>query len=107
MHVLWRKMEKLVEKGLTRAIGVSNFNTQLLADILTYAKIPPACNQICIFPSLAQPDFIRFLTDHSIVPVAWGPLGRVGSAIGATTNVNFAEDALIRYLSKRYNRTAS
>ncbi len=44
MHVLWAKMEDLVSKGLTKSIGVSNFNVQLLADMLTYAKIPPAVN---------------------------------------------------------------
>ena len=46
MHVLWAKMESLVDKGLTRGIGVSNFNLQLLSDMLTYCKIKPACNQI-------------------------------------------------------------
>lgn len=44
MHVLWPKMEQLVQLGLTRAIGVSNFNTQLLADMLTYCQIKPAVN---------------------------------------------------------------
>ena len=44
MHVLWPRMERLVELGLTKSIGVSNFNTQLLADLLTYCTIKPACN---------------------------------------------------------------
>jgi diketogulonate reductase-like aldo/keto reductase len=44
MHVLWAKMEELVNKGLTKSIGVSNFNIQFLADMLTYAKIKPAVN---------------------------------------------------------------
>ena len=46
MHVLWAKMEDLVRKGLAKAIGVSNFNIQLLADILTYCEIKPVCNQV-------------------------------------------------------------
>ena len=44
MHVLWSQMEELVNKGLTKSIGVSNFNIQFLADMLTYAKIKPAVN---------------------------------------------------------------
>ena len=44
MHVLWRQMEDLVDLGLTRMIGVSNFNMQFISDILTYARIKPFCN---------------------------------------------------------------
>jgi len=46
MHKLWASMESLVEKDLTRSIGVSNFNVQLMQDMLTYCKIKPACNQV-------------------------------------------------------------
>ena len=53
MHVLWKKMEDLVRKGLVKSIGVSNFNIQLLADMLTYAEIKPACNQIQLYPECA------------------------------------------------------
>ena len=35
-------MEQLKKSGLTNAIGVSNFNTQLLADMLTYCEVKPA-----------------------------------------------------------------
>lgn len=44
MHVLWKRMEGLVDKGLCKGIGVSNFNVQILSDILTYANHKPICN---------------------------------------------------------------
>lgn len=44
VHVLWPQMEALVEKGLVKSIGVSNFSTQMLLDLLCYCKIPPAVN---------------------------------------------------------------
>jgi diketogulonate reductase-like aldo/keto reductase len=45
-------MENLVDKGLTKSIGVSNFNVQLLWDLLSYARIPPAVNEIELHPLL-------------------------------------------------------
>lgn len=50
LHKLWPEMERMVDLGLTKSIGVSNFNTQLIMDLLTYARIPPACNQIELNP---------------------------------------------------------
>jgi len=44
LHQLWPDMEALVEKGLTKSIGVSNFNTQLLWDLMSYCKIKPVVN---------------------------------------------------------------
>lgn len=45
----WMAMEDLVAKGLVRAIGVSNFSVQQIKELLQFAKIVPAVNQVCIF----------------------------------------------------------
>ena len=42
----WRAMESLVEQGVCRSIGVSNYPLMLMHDLVTQAKIQPACNQI-------------------------------------------------------------
>jgi diketogulonate reductase-like aldo/keto reductase len=42
----WRAMEGLVDAGLARSIGVSNFTIPLLDDLLSQATIPPAVNQV-------------------------------------------------------------
>ena len=44
MHILWKELEFLVDKGLTKSIGVSNVNMQLMLDLLCYARIKPAVN---------------------------------------------------------------
>lgn len=44
MHVLWREMEALVDKGLTGSIGISNFNAQMIWDLLSYCRIKPVVN---------------------------------------------------------------
>jgi len=42
----WSGMEEVVDKGLARNIGVSNFNCQSIMDLMKYARIKPAVNQV-------------------------------------------------------------
>lgn len=39
-------MEDLVDRGLVRSIGVSNFSPEKIQEILQNARIPPAVNQV-------------------------------------------------------------
>ena len=39
-------MEDLIDKGLARSIGLSNFNCQAIMDIVKYARIRPVVNQV-------------------------------------------------------------
>ncbi|KAF6148565.1 hypothetical protein GIB67_042524 [Kingdonia uniflora] len=42
----WKVMEALVESGLVRAIGVSNFSVRQIEELLQFANIVPAVNQV-------------------------------------------------------------
>ena len=42
----WRAMEKCVEQGLVRSIGLSNFNSQQIQHVLDHCKIKPVTNQV-------------------------------------------------------------
>ena len=42
----WRAMEALFDSGKARAIGVSNFSSKKLGDLLEVARVPPAVNQV-------------------------------------------------------------
>jgi len=44
LHEVWKEMEGLVKKGLTKSIGVSNCTVAMLLNVLSYAEIPPAVN---------------------------------------------------------------
>ncbi|KAI7867199.1 NADP-dependent oxidoreductase domain-containing protein [Spinellus fusiger] len=50
----WRAMEQLVKDGLVRTIGVSNFTTPMLEDLLSQYEISPAINQVEIHPFMPQ-----------------------------------------------------
>ncbi|KAI9390545.1 hypothetical protein POPTR_008G193100v4 [Populus trichocarpa] len=45
---VWEAMQECQDLGLTKSIGVSNFSCKKLSDILAFAKIPPAVNQVCL-----------------------------------------------------------
>ena len=71
----WTAMEKLVEKGLTKSIGISNFNGQLIMDLLRYAKIVPQTLQIEHHPYLAQPLLIELAQSHGMAVTAYSSFG--------------------------------
>ncbi|OZJ05034.1 hypothetical protein BZG36_02124 [Bifiguratus adelaidae] len=75
MHELWREMESLVESGLVKNIGVSNFNVQLLMDVWQYAKIKPQVLQVEIHPYLQQKRLIDFAKSVGLQITAYSSLG--------------------------------
>ncbi|XP_042057005.1 non-functional NADPH-dependent codeinone reductase 2-like isoform X2 [Salvia splendens] len=72
---VWAAMEECQRIGLTRAIGVSNFSSKKLLEILATAKIPPAVNQVEVNPCWQQKKLIQFCKEKGILVVAYSPLG--------------------------------
>lgn len=71
----WAAMEDLVRAGLVRHIGVSNYGTALLRDLLNYSSIPPAVLQVELHPYLTQEKLLRFCRENGIAVTAFSPLG--------------------------------
>jgi len=71
----WGAMEKLVEDGLVKNIGVCNFGTALLRDLSTYARIRPAVLQVELHPYLTQQKLLRYCRESSIAVTGFSPLG--------------------------------
>ncbi|MCH3922337.1 aldo/keto reductase [Limosilactobacillus sp.] len=72
----WRALEDLKKAGLTRSIGVSNYQQIHLQYLATQAHEMPVLNQIECHPLLNQKPLLKFDRDHQIVTQAWSPLGR-------------------------------
>ena len=68
-------MEALVEKGLSKSIGISNFNGQLIMDLLRYAKIVPATLQIEHHPYLTQPGLVELAQSSGMTVTAYSSFG--------------------------------
>lgn len=62
----WKAMEALRDSGKARAIGVSNFSTKKLADLLEIARITPAVDQVECHPSWRQTKLHEFCKSKGI-----------------------------------------
>ena len=71
----WLAMEKLVEKGLTKSIGLSNFNSEQIADVLAKGSVKPVTNQVECHPYLGQAKLLDFCKERGITITAYSPLG--------------------------------
>jgi len=78
----WKAMEALVEKGLVKHIGVSNFNVPKLQKLMKTAEISPEMNQVESHPLLAQNDLVQFCNANQILYTAYSPLGSRDRAPG-------------------------
>ena len=71
----WQAMEELVHAGMVKQIGVCNFTSGLLIDLMGYSAIKPAMLQIESHPYLTQEGLIRFARDLGLGITAFSPLG--------------------------------
>ncbi|MEE9229159.1 MAG: aldo/keto reductase [Acidobacteriota bacterium] len=103
----WQAMEELVKAGLVRDIGVCNFGTSLLRDILTYAQIRPAVLQVELHPYLTQEKLLRFCRGAEIAVTAFSPLGALSyfSFEMAEKSESVIETKVIRDIARRHGRT--
>ncbi|WP_028543715.1 aldo/keto reductase [Paenibacillus taiwanensis] len=70
----WRALETLYKEGKVKAIGVSNFQTHHLQDLMREADIKPMVNQVELHPYLTQQELQQFCGEHNIQLEAWSPL---------------------------------
>lgn len=73
VHGAWRAMEELHQAGKIRAIGVSNFHPDRLADLIAFNKVAPAVNQIEVNPFNQQLHAVPWMQSRRIQPEAWAP----------------------------------
>jgi len=99
----WKAMEDLHKEGKIRAIGVSNFETGHLEELMSYAKITPAVNQIESHAFFQQETARERLKKNGIQMEAWSPLAqgrndhfnnKTLAAIGKRHNKNNAQVSL-------------
>jgi len=75
MHETWAGMEEVYNSGRAKNIGISNFNGQLIMDLLRYAKVQPSVLQIEHHPYYVQQELIDFCKEQNIHVTAYSSFG--------------------------------
>jgi 2,5-diketo-D-gluconate reductase A len=86
----WPGMERARELGLTRSIGVSNFDIAEIADVIQGADEPPVVNQVQLNPFAYRRRLLEACEDQGVVLEAYSPLG-TGRHLGDATVTRIAE----------------
>lgn len=73
--VAWRQMERLVDMGLTRYIGMSNMTIPKLEAVLPLLRIQPAMIEMEIHPSFQQKELYDYCMTRGIQVIGYCPLG--------------------------------
>lgn len=101
-------MESCVAKGYVRHLGISNFNGQLIMDLLTYCKIKPIALQIEVHPYLPNTGLVELAQKNGITVIAHTPLVRGDSlAIDRGEDLNILKEEPICDVAAKHGRTAA
>ena len=106
---LWPKMESLVDKGLTKSIGCSNYNVQSLLNLLSFCRIKPVVNQVEFHPYYYQKGLKDFCDKENIALMAYYTMARGNGVRNYIKEHNgemdiFKEKDII-HLAKKYDKT--
>ena len=103
----WAAMETLVDTGLTRHIGVCNYNIALMRDLLNYARISPAILQVESHPYLTQEKLMRFCREQDVPVTAFSPLGALSylELDMAMADDSVLTQSVVEEIAARLNRT--
>ncbi|XP_075723717.1 aldo-keto reductase family 1 member A1 isoform X1 [Rhipicephalus microplus] len=111
LFIVTKGMEKAANMGMTRSIGLCNFNKEQVTRILAMATIKPAALQVECHAYLNQDELLQFCKENSIRLTAYAPLGSpVGSRAVSKpheyhSHSDLLQDAVIKKIAEIYKKT--
>ncbi|XP_025094184.1 aldose reductase-related protein 1-like [Pomacea canaliculata] len=100
-------MEKLVDKGLVRSIGLSNFTIPQITRILKDPGLrhKPVYLQVEVHPYFRNSELVDFCKQEGIVVTAYAPIGRAGTDYGLASTENVLHDPVLNKIGAKYRKT--
>jgi diketogulonate reductase-like aldo/keto reductase len=94
----WRALERLVDEGQCKSIGLSDVNLEKLREIVAAARIKPAVVQVESHPYLPEWELLDFCREHGIVLLAF-------AALGHGMDPKLLDDPVITSIAQRIRKT--
>ncbi|KAJ4486145.1 NADP-dependent oxidoreductase domain-containing protein [Lentinula aciculospora] len=96
----WKDMERLLNGGKVKSIGVSNFSIKTLDVLLPECKVIPAINQVEMHPCLPQHNLKKYCESKGIILTAYSPLGQ---PIGPDQPISLFNNDTIKAVASKLN----
>ncbi|KAF7792256.1 hypothetical protein EIP86_003292 [Pleurotus ostreatoroseus] len=93
----WKEMEKLLDTGKVKSIGISNFSIKNLEILLPHCKVIPVTNQVQLHPCLPETELKAYCEAKGILLTAYSPFG--------STNPLFFKDPDFERVVAAHNAT--
>jgi alcohol dehydrogenase (NADP+) len=94
----WQALERLVDEGKCKSIGLSDVTLEKVREIVAAARIKPAVVQVESHPYLPEWELLDFCRERSIVLLAF-------AALGHASDPNLLADPVITAIARRVNKT--
>jgi diketogulonate reductase-like aldo/keto reductase len=94
----WRALERLVDEGQCKSIGLSDITFEKLQEIVAAARIKPAVVQVESHPYLPEWELLDFCREQGIVLLAF-------AALGHSMNPKVVDDPVITSIAERVHKT--
>ncbi|CAG0896059.1 unnamed protein product [Cyprideis torosa] len=101
----WKAMEALVDEGLVRSIGMSNFNQEQMEVVLKHSRIKPSILQVECNPRFSQEPLADFCLQNGITLQAFSPFGSPDLPWGRTDLPHLLQDPTIKRIADSYGRS--
>ncbi|KAL0979306.1 hypothetical protein UPYG_G00183450 [Umbra pygmaea] len=103
----WAAMENLVDKGLVRDIGLSNFNARQTNNVISRAKHKPVVNQVECHPYLSQNELLNHCRAVDVCLMAYSPLGSGDQPWISSDDPCLLHDPGLNAIALHHNKTAA